>query len=87
MNYMNVLSDFEIRVNRFIPDIQQQTEISKLNSLIHEKELIIDQQSAELSELKFLSGRKKKRSATSAKKEGLTNKKTTSKRKSARTSK
>ncbi len=87
MNYMNVLSDFEIRLNRFIPDIQEQTEISKLNSLIHEKELIIDQQSAELSELKFISGRKKKKSTTSSKKESLTGKKTTLKRKSARTSK
>jgi len=87
MNYMNVLSDFEIRVNRFIPDIQEQNEISKLNSLIHEKELIIEQQSAELSELKFTSGRKKKKSTNSAKKEGLTSKKTTIKRKSARTSK
>ena len=81
MNYMNVLSDFEIRVNRFIPDIQEQTEISKLNSLIHEKELIIDQQSAELSELKFISGRKKKKSTTSSKKESLTGKKTTTKKK------
>ena len=46
MNYMNVLSDFEIRVNRFVPDNFEQNEISKLNSLIREKEFIIDQQSA-----------------------------------------
>jgi alpha-amylase len=59
MNYMNVLSDFEIRVNRFIPDIREQTEISKLNELIREKELIIDQQLAEISELKYLSSSKK----------------------------
>jgi alpha-amylase len=59
MNYMNVLSDFEIRVNRFIPDNIEQTEISKLNSLIKEKESIIDQQAAELENLRRKGGRKK----------------------------
>jgi alpha-amylase len=38
MNYMNVLSDFEIRIDRCIPDDTGQKEISKLNSLIREKE-------------------------------------------------
>jgi alpha-amylase len=68
MNYMNVLSDFEIRVNRFIPDIKEQTEISKLNELIREKELIIDQQMAELNELKYLSLKKKVQSRTATRK-------------------
>lgn len=52
MNYMNVLSDFEMRLNRCIPDDNQEKEIAKLNSLIREKELIIDQQSAEIESLK-----------------------------------
>ena len=52
MNYMNVLSDFEIRVNRFIPDKVEHNEISKLNSLIKEKESIIEQQTAELQSFK-----------------------------------
>ena len=68
MNYMNVLSDFEIRVNRFIPDIKEQTEISKLNELIREKELIIDQQVAELNELKYLSSKKKAQNRTATRK-------------------
>jgi alpha-amylase len=52
MNYMNVLSDFEIRLNRFIPDRDTQYEISKLNNLIKEKESIIDQQTAQIDNLK-----------------------------------
>jgi alpha-amylase len=65
MNYMNVLSDFEIRVNRFVPDNFEQNEISKLNSLIREKELIIDQQSAIINDLKTKPVRKNlKASAT-----------------------
>jgi alpha-amylase len=63
MNYMNVLSDFEIRLNRFIPDNNEQTEISKLNNLIKEKESMIDQLSTEIDTLKHNS-RRKKSSAT-----------------------
>jgi alpha-amylase len=59
MNYMNVLSDFEIRLNRFIPDKDEQAEISKLNNLIKEKESIIDQQTAEIDNLKKKSRGKK----------------------------
>ena len=58
MNYMNVLSDFEIRVNRFIPDKVEHNEISKLNNLIKEKESIIEQQTAELQSLKKNSRKK-----------------------------
>ena len=59
MNYMNVLSDFEIRLNRLIPDIREKNEISQLNSLIMEKEQIIDQQLSEIEKLKNKSGRTK----------------------------
>ncbi len=52
MNYMNVLSDFELRLNRCIPDINVQNEISKLNNLLREKEMIIDQQAIEIEALK-----------------------------------
>jgi hypothetical protein len=58
MNYMNILSDFEIRVNRFIPDKVEHNEISKLNNLIKEKESIIEQQTAELQSLKKNSRKK-----------------------------
>lgn len=52
MNYMNVLSDFELRLNRYIPDIAVQNEISKLNDLLREKEQLIDQQMTEIETLK-----------------------------------
>ncbi|MBN2523697.1 MAG: glycoside hydrolase family 57 protein [Bacteroidales bacterium] len=52
MNYMNILSDFEIRLNRCIPDISEQTEISKLNSLVRTKELIIEQLTEEVEIMK-----------------------------------
>jgi len=59
MNYMNVLSDFEIRLNRFVPDRDEQTELSKLNNLIKEKESIIEHQAAEIESLQKKSRRKK----------------------------
>jgi alpha-amylase len=60
MNYMNVLSDFEIRLNRFIPDRETQNEISKLNNLIKEKESMIDQQTILIESLTKKSPAKKK---------------------------
>jgi len=66
MNYMNVLSDFEIRVNRFVPDRDTHNEISKLNDLIKEKESIIDQQAAQIDELRKKSGTKKKAAPVTA---------------------
>jgi len=69
MNYMNVLSDFEIRLNRYIPDSDEKNEISKLNSLIREKEQIIDQQLAEIEKLKKKSVRSKTGLRTTARKE------------------
>ena len=69
MNYMNVLSDFEIRLDRFIPDKDQHNEIFKLNSLIKEKESIIDQMSAEIETLKENSRRRKTGSVSVTSKE------------------
>jgi alpha-amylase len=68
MNYMNVLSDFEIRLNRFIPDRDTQNEIAKLNNLIKEKESIIDQQTTQIANLKKKSPTKKKSPGSSASK-------------------
>jgi alpha-amylase len=51
MNYMNVLSDFEIRVNRCLPDTHEQIEISRLDNMLHEKDRIIEKQAAEISTL------------------------------------
>ncbi len=58
MNYMNVLSDFELRLNRCIPDVAVQNEISKLNNLLRTKEQLIDQQIAEIESLKHQRMRK-----------------------------
>jgi alpha-amylase len=51
MNYMNVLSDFEIRVNRCLPDTHEQIEISRLDNLLHDKDRIIEKQAAEINTL------------------------------------
>ena len=85
MNYMNVLSDFEIRVNRFIPDNFEQNEISKLNSLIREKELIIDQQSALINDLKTKPVRKNLKANATARKKTQANGKAATKKKSGLT--
>ncbi|MGI6338932.1 MAG: glycoside hydrolase family 57 protein [Bacteroidales bacterium] len=52
MNYMNILCDFEIRLNRCVPDVKEHLEISKLNSMIRTKEQIIDQLTEEIEYLK-----------------------------------
>ncbi len=90
MNYMNVLSDFEIRLNRFIPDRDTQNEISKLNSLIKEKESIIDQQTTQIDSLKKkTTGKKRSVRTTAAKTRKKTERKTRTKKavRSKRTSK
>ena len=51
MNYMNVLSDFEIRLNKFFPDTAEQDQIYKLGSQIIEKEMIIEKQAFEIDKL------------------------------------
>jgi alpha-amylase len=51
MNYMNVLSDFEIRLRKYFPDTAEQDQIFKLDSQIIEKDMIIDKQSAEIEKL------------------------------------
>jgi alpha-amylase len=52
MNYMNVLSDFEIRINRMCPATEEQIEILKLGSQIKAKNEIIEKQSVEIDGLK-----------------------------------
>jgi len=51
MNYMNVLSDFEIRLKKFFPDSADQDKIFKLDSMIIEKDMIIRKQIAEIEKL------------------------------------
>ena len=52
MNYMNILSDFEIRIDRMCPASDEQIEILKLNSLLKVKNEIITNQSSEIETLR-----------------------------------
>ena len=52
MNYMNVLSDFEIRLNRSFPDTAEQDQIYKLGNQVIEKDMIIEKQTGEINRLK-----------------------------------
>ncbi|HUX94466.1 MAG TPA: glycoside hydrolase family 57 protein [Bacteroidales bacterium] len=52
MNYMNVLNDFEIRLNRSFPDTAEQDQIYKLGNQVIEKEMIIEKQTGEIIRLK-----------------------------------
>jgi alpha-amylase len=51
MNYMNVLSDFEIRLKKYFPDTAEQDQIFKLGSQLIEKDMIIERQSFEIEKL------------------------------------
>ncbi len=51
MNYMNVLSDFEIRLKNIFPDSAEQDQIFKLGNQIIEKDMIIEKQSIEIEKL------------------------------------
>jgi alpha-amylase len=51
MNYMNVLSDFEIRLNKLFPDTAEQNQILKLAAEVEEKKGIIEKQAAEIAKL------------------------------------
>jgi len=51
MNYMNVLSDFEIRLNRCLPSTGDQLQIAKLDTIIKERDSVIYKQSVEIEKL------------------------------------
>jgi len=51
MNYMNVLSDFEIRLKQWFPDTAEQEQIFKLGTQLIEKDMIIEKQTAEIEKL------------------------------------
>jgi alpha-amylase len=72
MNYMNVLSDFDIRVNRCLPETNEQIQIAKLDAIIKEKDKIIETQAAEIEKLKKKPGRSKLRRSSAPHKENST---------------
>jgi alpha-amylase len=51
MNYMNVLSDFEIRLQKLFPDTAEQDQIFKLGTQVIEKDMLIEKQALEISKL------------------------------------
>jgi alpha-amylase len=51
MNYMNVLSDFEIRLSKLFPDTVEQDQIYKLGNQVIEKDMLIEKQSMEIQRL------------------------------------
>jgi len=51
MNYMNVLSDFEIRLRKLFPDTAEQDQIYKLGTQIIEKDMVIERQAYEIEKL------------------------------------
>ena len=69
MNYMNVLSDFEIRVKRCFPDTDEQVKISRLEEVIRGKDEIIEKQAAEIVKFGKKQSRKKDKIIESAIKE------------------
>lgn len=51
MNYMNVLSDFEIRLQKLYPDSAEQDQIFKLGTQLVEKDQLIEKQGIEIGKL------------------------------------
>jgi alpha-amylase len=51
MNYMNVLSDFEIRLRKLFPDTAEQDQIYKLGNQVIEKDMLIEKQTIEILKL------------------------------------
>ncbi len=51
MNYMNVLSDFEIRLKKIFPESAEQDQIYKLGNQLIEKDMLIEKQEIEISRL------------------------------------
>lgn len=61
MNYMNVLSDFEIRLNLLCPTTEDQIKILKLDSQLKAKDEIIGKQKSEIEILEKKSANQKSR--------------------------
>jgi alpha-amylase len=51
INYMNVLSDFKIRLNSFVPEKKVQNKIASLNRIIEEKDAKLKKYEAEINRL------------------------------------
>ena len=69
MNYMNVLSDFEIRLKQWFPDTIEQEQIYNLGSQLIEKDIIIEKLSGEITRLTKKASRIKPAEAKNIRKE------------------
>ena len=69
MNYMNVLSDFEIRLRKYFPDTAEQELIFNLGSQLIEKDMIIEKQTFEIEKLTKKSSKIKSAAKLKVKKE------------------
>ncbi len=72
MNYMNVLSDFEITLKKLAPDSDEQKRITELDAQLKEKDELIKQQAAEIELLKKKTAKTKTRERAAAVKEAGT---------------
>lgn len=52
INYMNILSDFTIRLNASVPETDKDLHVANLNELIEERDKLIDKYEAEIKRLK-----------------------------------
>lgn len=85
INYMNVLSDFTVRVNAAVPKTNVEKEIANLTGIIDEKDKTIEKYEKELYELnkQLLTGKSAGAKETAPKKTGGTTGKDTAKKKTA----
>lgn len=70
MNYMNVLSDFEIRLKKWFPDTAEQDQIFKLGAQVIEKDMIIEDLNSQVTRLEKKLVKVKPAVKTTAKKTG-----------------
>ncbi len=58
INYMNILSDFKLRLNALVPESDKDQQISNLSDVIEEKNKVIEKYEAEIKKLKNTSKKK-----------------------------
>jgi alpha-amylase len=67
MNYMNILSDFEIRLKTLCPVDYHDEEVNRLSETIHSKDQVISELQEKLTKLEKKAGTAKKRAAAKPK--------------------
>ncbi|UCH14598.1 MAG: polysaccharide deacetylase family protein [Bacteroidales bacterium] len=74
INYMNVLSDFILRLNAAVPETDREQELSNLTGIITEKNELIEKYEAEIKKLKTISSRSKPETKKRSPAKKITNK-------------